>query len=98
MSYSSTPSTVKSTRRKLDPRRPVPVYRAGEVSDSDALPVGLDVATGVDKEEEREVHLQNYMQAYAATASAASVDIPVPDATQRVDIDLFTSLYPKLPR
>ncbi|ORZ37188.1 hypothetical protein BCR44DRAFT_1430648, partial [Catenaria anguillulae PL171] len=94
MSYASS-AAPKATRRKLDPKRPITVYRAGEVSDADAQPVSLDLATGVEKEEEKEVHLQAYIQTYASTA--ATVDIPVPDATQTISEDEYLKLYPPRP-
>ncbi|KAI9217688.1 hypothetical protein BC828DRAFT_417914 [Blastocladiella britannica] len=85
--------------RKLDHRRPIQVFRPTDVELLDDKGAGLsvpihDVATGVEKEEEKELHLQQYMKSFTQSSTTAPAYIPTPDANQTVDHDRFCSLYP----
>ncbi|KAI8053804.1 enhancer of polycomb-like-domain-containing protein [Syncephalis plumigaleata] len=81
---------AKSFRsRKVDAKRPLPVYRASEIPDLDenlsaqrSVPL---VDTGVEKDEETEHHLQAAISAAnAANEVAQPVYIPTPDASRLV--------------
>ncbi|KAJ3090155.1 Enhancer of polycomb-like protein 1 [Quaeritorhiza haematococci] len=75
--------------RKVDNKRPLPVLRASEVPDLDET-ASINrtvhaVATGVEKEEEEEHHLQAALHANHAGVTHAQVVIPTPDASGTVD-------------
>ncbi|RKP28084.1 enhancer of polycomb-like-domain-containing protein [Syncephalis pseudoplumigaleata] len=83
---------AKSFRsRKVDAKRPLPVYRASEIPDLDenlsaqrSVPL---VDTGVEKDEETEHHLQAAISAANAAidgSTAQPVYIPTPDASRLV--------------
>ncbi|KAI9596053.1 enhancer of polycomb-like-domain-containing protein [Syncephalis fuscata] len=81
---------AKSFRsRKVDAKRPLPVYRASEIPDLDenlsaqrSVPL---IDTGVEKEEETEHHLQAAISAANAHSEAAKpIYIPTPDASRLV--------------
>ncbi|RKP11076.1 enhancer of polycomb-like-domain-containing protein [Thamnocephalis sphaerospora] len=88
-------SKAKSFRsRKVDAKRPLPVYRASEIPDLDeglsaqrSVPL---VETGVEKEEETEHHLQAAISASQTNNSVQPVYIPTPDASRIApDYDVF---------
>ncbi|KAJ3024110.1 Enhancer of polycomb-like protein 1 [Thoreauomyces humboldtii] len=73
--------------RKIDAKRPIPVYRYHEVPDLDQSAslnrAILQVATGVEKEEEEEHHLQAALIASHQTGHLhEQVIIPTPDASR----------------
>ncbi|KAI9202210.1 enhancer of polycomb-like-domain-containing protein [Polychytrium aggregatum] len=78
----------KSMRsRKVDPKKPLPVFRASELQDLDVASLAAAnvaaVATGVEKEEEEEHHLQAALSAHSSSSGvAAPVVIPTPDASK----------------
>ncbi|KAJ2510245.1 Enhancer of polycomb-like protein 1, partial [Coemansia sp. RSA 2049] len=85
--------------RKVDLKRPLPVYRAADLDDldeDDNRQVDA-IETGVEKDEETEHHLQAAISATHAAASgnapAKQVYIPTPDASKT--IDGYDALYPK---
>ncbi|KAJ2658952.1 Enhancer of polycomb-like protein 1 [Coemansia sp. RSA 1200] len=85
--------------RKVDLKRPLPVYRAADLDDldeDDNRQVDA-IETGVEKDEETEHHLQAAISATHAAASgnapAKQVYIPTPDASKT--IDGYNALYPK---
>ncbi|RKP33451.1 enhancer of polycomb-like-domain-containing protein, partial [Dimargaris cristalligena] len=87
-------SKAKFRSRKIDFKRPLPVYRASELPDLDDASVlqrtSQLVETGVEKEEEEEHHLQAVISAAQAAASGTGNDkvaplyIPTPDASRSV--------------
>ncbi|KAJ1926731.1 Enhancer of polycomb-like protein 1 [Tieghemiomyces parasiticus] len=90
-------SKAKFRSRKIDFKRPLPVYRASELPDlEDATALQRTaplVETGVEKEEEEEHHLQAVISAAQAAASGggssggapvAPLYIPTPDASRSV--------------
>ncbi|KAJ1964734.1 Enhancer of polycomb-like protein 1 [Dipsacomyces acuminosporus] len=85
--------------RKVDLRRPLPVYRAADLDDledDDNRQVDA-IETGVEKDEEAEHHLQAAISATHAAvtgeAPAKQVYIPTPDASKVVHA--YSKLYPK---
>ncbi|KNE55516.1 hypothetical protein AMAG_01404 [Allomyces macrogynus ATCC 38327] len=92
-----TRDSTKFRSRKIDPRRSLPVYRASQLKDLDdvtALTRMLtEVATGVEKEEEKELHLQAAISSFATTGASA-VYIPTPDANQTIPEDEYLRLHP----
>ncbi|KAJ3363312.1 Enhancer of polycomb-like protein 1 [Allomyces arbusculus] len=93
-----TRDNTKFRSRKLDPRRSLPVFRASQLKDlNDATALArtlTEVATGVDKEEEKELHLQAAISSFATTGSSA-VCIPTPDANQTIPEDEYLRLHPR---
>ncbi|KAJ1907634.1 Enhancer of polycomb-like protein 1 [Coemansia sp. IMI 209127] len=84
--------------RKVDLKRPLPVFRAADLDDldeDDNRQVDA-IETGVEKDEETEHHLQAAISATHAAASgnapAKQVYIPTPDASKT--IDGYDALYP----
>eukprot|EP00842_Homolaphlyctis_polyrhiza_P005502 jgi/Hompol1/5953/HPOL_001836-RA len=88
------PSNSGLRSRKVDNRKPMPIIRYDQVSDLDessalnrAIP---QVATGVEKEEEEEHHLQ---AALVANQTHTQVVIPTPDASTLVKPSDYESFY-----
>ncbi|KAJ2388398.1 Enhancer of polycomb-like protein 1, partial [Coemansia sp. RSA 2559] len=84
--------------RKVDLKRPLPVFRAADLDDldeDDNRQVDA-IETGVEKDEETEHHLQAAISATHAAASgnapAKQVYIPTPDASKT--IEGYDALYP----
>ncbi|ORX99523.1 hypothetical protein K493DRAFT_406218 [Basidiobolus meristosporus CBS 931.73] len=81
---------AKFRSRKIDDKRPLPVYRASEIPDFDEVANTQrsvpQVETGVEKEEEEEHHLQAAISASQAarTGDAAPLYIPTPDASKQI--------------
>ncbi|KNE60187.1 hypothetical protein AMAG_18482 [Allomyces macrogynus ATCC 38327] len=93
-----TRDSTKFRSRKLDPRRSLPVYRASQLKDlDDATTLArtlTEVATGVEKEEEKELHLQAAISLFATTGASA-VHIPTPDANQTIPEGEYLRLHPR---
>ncbi|KAK9768620.1 Enhancer of polycomb-like protein 1 [Basidiobolus ranarum] len=91
---------AKFRSRKIDDKRPLPVYRASEIPDFDEVANTQrsvpQVETGVEKEEEEEHHLQAAISASQAarTGDAAPLYIPTPDASKQ--IEGYEHLYKKV--
>ncbi|KAJ3413108.1 Enhancer of polycomb-like protein 1 [Chytridiales sp. JEL 0842] len=86
MPHPGTASFGSLRSRKVDWKKPLPVLRWSECLDLDetaslnrAIPA---MATGVEKEEEEEHHLQAALHANQAGVTQTSVVIPTPDASQ----------------
>ncbi|ORX60206.1 hypothetical protein BCR36DRAFT_342692 [Piromyces finnis] len=86
MSYKS---GTKFRSRKIDNKRPLAVYRSSELQDlneltnlSRAAPM---VATGVEKEEEEEYHLQNALHSTQSGVAHHTTFIPTPDASKLIN-------------
>ncbi|OUM59365.1 hypothetical protein PIROE2DRAFT_15115 [Piromyces sp. E2] len=86
MSYKS---GTKFRSRKIDNKRPLAVYRSSELQDlneltnlSRAAPM---VATGVEKEEEEEYHLQNALHSTQSGVAHHTTFIPTPDASRLIN-------------
>ncbi|EGF81202.1 hypothetical protein BATDEDRAFT_34799 [Batrachochytrium dendrobatidis JAM81] len=88
----TTGSALRS--RKVDARRPLSIYHfheAPDLDESSALNRTIpQVATGVEKEEEEEHHLQ---AALVANHTNTQVVIPTPDASTLIPFNIFESLY-----
>ncbi|KAJ3361013.1 Enhancer of polycomb-like protein 1 [Allomyces javanicus] len=89
---------TKFRTRKLDARRTLPILRASQLKDlNDATTLTrtlTEVATGVEKEEEKELHLQAAISSFASTG-ASGVYIPTPDANQTIPEDEYLRLHPR---
>ncbi|KNE56609.1 hypothetical protein AMAG_02399 [Allomyces macrogynus ATCC 38327] len=90
--------STKFRTRKLDARRTLPVLRASQLKDlNDATTLTrtlTEVATGVEKEEEKELHLQAAISSFATTG-ASGVYIPTPDANQTIPEEEYLRLHPR---
>ncbi|KNE54955.1 hypothetical protein AMAG_00895 [Allomyces macrogynus ATCC 38327] len=90
--------STKFRTRKLDARRALPVLRASQLKDlNDATTLTrtlTEVATGVEKEEEKELHLQAAISSFATTG-ASGVYIPTPDANQTIPEEEYLRLHPR---
>ncbi|GBC25931.1 uncharacterized protein OCT59_020251 [Rhizophagus irregularis] len=78
--------------RKVDNKKPLRIYTPGEINEDDCIPVsraGIEIETGVEKEEEEEWHLVNALKLRTesmekgATASGKAT-IPVPTSSRRI--------------
>ncbi|KAI8812371.1 enhancer of polycomb-like-domain-containing protein [Cladochytrium replicatum] len=70
--------------RKVDNRRPLPVFRASELQDLDdssSINRAVELSRGVDHEEESETHLQQALHTAYGQGQVAAV-IPTPDASR----------------
>ncbi|CAJ0749581.1 14113_t:CDS:10 [Entrophospora sp. SA101] len=85
--------------RKIDTKKTLRIYTPGEINEEDLIPIsraGLEIETGVEKEEEEEIHL---IKALAERASeidrgnlpTSSGAIPVPSSNKR--ISYYSELY-----
>ncbi|CAG8434127.1 6654_t:CDS:2, partial [Funneliformis mosseae] len=78
--------------RKVDNKKPLRIYTPGEINEEDCIPVsrtGIEIETGVEKEEEEEWHLVNALKLrteYMEKGSTASgkATIPVPTSSRRI--------------
>lgn len=101
---SFTPKTKTFRARKLDPIKPLSIYKETDLDPEEHTTIMMRsvplVSTGVDKEEEEEVHLKVILES-GATTSSANVHIPIPEAAETT-VPYYDTLYPpgsfKLPK
>ncbi|KAI8814890.1 enhancer of polycomb-like-domain-containing protein [Cladochytrium replicatum] len=86
VTYEMPPSVVRPQvrSRKVDNRRPLPVFQAPELldlDDSSSINRAVELSRGVDHEEESETHLQLALHTAYGQGQVAAV-IPTPDASR----------------
>jgi hypothetical protein len=89
--------------KKLDFSKSLPVYHSDDLAEcsehSQVLRIIPTIATGVEKEEEEEHHLQAAISAAHVMGNATTIYIPTPDASKEVPD--YDDLYPnnfKMPK